>query len=392
MAREEQHNQDLRATLTLSQEEARYGTTRTLNLPGGRTVTVSLPAGVQTGQEIRVEGQSIPNSQATSVLVLTIVVALAENHPPQLNQEANETFTTLIQAPPPPPTPPQPPYISGQQIPPPLSPKPRSTALTVILLFLIFLTIGGGIFAYYSRVYVPNQIIAQATATTLTQVAGTSQAHTASTAQASATLQAIDNANATAIATLQDNYNQITSTAPAFNDILNTPDLNNWDTGRNCSFSHGAYHVNIADKNFFNYCVAQATNFINFAYQVQMTIITGDYGGIVFRADGANTKFYLLRIDQNGESILYYYPDKDGKHAKNLLQKTTNLFNTGLNQTNLITVIARENHIDMYINKKYLASVNDLSLLQSGQIGVVAGDITSPTDVAYNQAQVWKLS
>ncbi|MGH2494362.1 MAG: DnaJ C-terminal domain-containing protein, partial [Ktedonobacteraceae bacterium] len=51
---------EMRATLALSQSEARTGSSRTLNLPGGRQITVSIPAGVYDGQELRVAGQGEP--------------------------------------------------------------------------------------------------------------------------------------------------------------------------------------------------------------------------------------------------------------------------------------------------------------------------------------------
>ena len=46
---------ELRATLAISKSEALMGTSRTLTLPGGRKVTVNVPAGAYDGQIIRVE-------------------------------------------------------------------------------------------------------------------------------------------------------------------------------------------------------------------------------------------------------------------------------------------------------------------------------------------------
>lgn len=52
---------DLRATLAISKQEAESGISRMITLPGGQHVTVTVPAGAQHGQIIRV-----PNSDATS--------------------------------------------------------------------------------------------------------------------------------------------------------------------------------------------------------------------------------------------------------------------------------------------------------------------------------------
>lgn len=48
---------DIHARLTVSMAEAAAGTRRRLALPGGRTVEVSVPAGVAQGQRIRLRGQ-----------------------------------------------------------------------------------------------------------------------------------------------------------------------------------------------------------------------------------------------------------------------------------------------------------------------------------------------
>ena len=67
---------DVYATMTLSPIEAQNGTSRTLTLPGGRQVSVLIPAGVRDGQELHfpVQGQSSPWGGPTSTLILSIAV------------------------------------------------------------------------------------------------------------------------------------------------------------------------------------------------------------------------------------------------------------------------------------------------------------------------------
>ena len=62
----------------------------------------------------------------------------------------------------------------------------------------------------------------------------------------------------------------------------------------------------------------------------------------------------------------------------------------GLNQDNLVAVIAQGNKFDLYINGKYLdsASYNGPA---SGIIGAIADNVNGTTEVAYTQAQVWTL-
>jgi hypothetical protein len=429
MAIEEQNNRDLRATLALSQEEARNGTTRTLTLSGGRFVTVTIPAAAYEGQVIRLEGQGQAiGEQPPGALILTIAIASPENSsPPVLHEDANSA-TLLTHLPPPPPPSgaqssypgvttansypysyypaqgepqyyqqqqnygqygQQTPYTTGAPYTPPRS-KRRSPALMIALITLIILVLGISIPIYYINVFVPQQIAAQATSTAVAKVAGTAAVNATSTAQVVGTVQAQASATATVIAGHQANYDQITSGTPVLDDPMQNATLYNWDTGTGCAFTNGEYHVTIAQKGVFLYCSAEATNYSNFLYQVQMKIINGDFGGIIFRADTTNTRFYLFRIGQDGTYDLYYYPDKEGNHAKNLLSGNSSLIVTGANQSNLIAAAANNNTIDLYINKKYLISVNDSSL-NSGKIGVIAQGGANAADVVYTHAQVWTL-
>src|SRR5260370_89139 len=98
-------------------------------------------------------------------------------------------------------------------------------------------------------------------------------------------------------------------------------------------------------KGFFQPCFAEAPTFGNFAFQVQMTITQGDEGGIIFRADPVNSKFYLFRISQSGAYDLYLYVDNQGTHAKNLLSNSSTLIKQGQNQTNTITVVDIHCHL-----------------------------------------------
>lgn len=81
-----QYRGDVRATLAISQAEAETGTTRSLTLPEGRQISVTVPARVSDGATLRLEGQGIPYYEGGPVgpLMLTISTS-AEEHvlPPQ---------------------------------------------------------------------------------------------------------------------------------------------------------------------------------------------------------------------------------------------------------------------------------------------------------------------
>lgn len=71
---------NLHGTLTISLEEAFHGVTRELSLSGMQTIRVKIPAGVQSGQQLRLAGKGHPGEQGTKAgdLYLTILV---EKHP-----------------------------------------------------------------------------------------------------------------------------------------------------------------------------------------------------------------------------------------------------------------------------------------------------------------------
>ena len=187
----------------------------------------------------------------------------------------------------------------------------------------------------------------------------------------------------------QDRYNQITNSNPTFSDPLQSQDKNNWSEDTECSFSGGAYHVHVPST-FFAWCIEQSIDFSNFLYQVQLTIAKGDYGGIIFREDYTNTIFYHFYIGQDGSYNLFLYQDIKGQQGELLQSGHSSAINTGLNQTNLIAVLASGNNLYLYINKQFVTNISDGNS-RSGLIGVIALPNNNPTEVVASNAQVWKL-
>ena len=168
------------------------------------------------------------------------------------------------------------------------------------------------------------------------------------------------------------------------NDSLSTQSANNWAVNSGgCAFANGAYHATATQAGTFSVCMAQATNFFNFTYQVNMTILSGtagDGGGLIFRS--ASGKAYRLHVGSDGSFDLV-------DEAKSLASGNSAAIKTGLNQTNVLKVKAHGTSISLYINNVLLAKVED-SFSSSGAIGVLAVDFSQPTDVAFSNAQVWQ--
>ncbi|TMC84456.1 MAG: hypothetical protein E6J10_09530 [Chloroflexi bacterium] len=141
---------------------------------------------------------------------------------------------------------------------------------------------------------------------------------------------------------------------------------------------------------YISACFAQATNFSNFSYQIQMTIIKGDQGGIVFRADPSKGSFYYFHISTSGAYALETYSNYNPSRSEPLIQGTSPTIKTGLNQTNLITVVANGSSLKFFVNMQQIASVSD-GTYNGGKIGVIAEDISNPTEVVFRNVVVWPL-
>ncbi len=426
-----QQGNDLRAMLAISQNEAAYGTTRMLNLPDGRVIPVTIAPGTRSGQELRIEGQGqhITGGGPPGALILTISISTAENFGSQPYVQGGTDTPTEFIAPPPPPVQPSypgvnpggnftnypaqgqvppaygnnpyvaqptpapfvPPYYGAQGQVPVVPPAPRRSSrrplITTIIIGVLALLVIVGSVLYYGTVYSPQQQHAQATATAGAQAKSTTLA---GTAQAGATTTAQAGATATTVAQpLSDYKNIIAKTPDLLNDPLSSPSTNNWDTNANCSFKNGTYHAIETQTGFFYDCAARATNFTHFLFQIKMTFLQGTYGGIFFRSDPGNSKYYLLRFNRSsGQYDLYLYTDKQASNAKRLLDGTSTNFNTDLKKANIIAVLARGKTITLYVNGAYVDTVDD-STFAGGQIGVFAEDNQEASEISFEQAQVW---
>jgi len=292
----------------------------------------------------------------------------------------------------------------------PLQPQKKkglSRGIVALILILALLLVFSGVgLIYYSAVARPAQLHAQATATAQTILANDAHATSTVNAQATGTAVAYSNATATAQAqataqvqatttALQAIYTQATQGAPTLNSSLTAQDAYNWDVnnttdGGGCGFNAGTYHSTLFSKNFYFPCFAHASNFSNFAFQVQMTINQGDEGGLVFRSN-SNTdlaQYYLFSITQTGGYRLEV--SKDSTHNTSLAQDTSTAIKTGTGQLNTLTVVAKGSTLYLYINKQYVGSASD-STYSAGVLGVFASNASTTTDVSFSNAQVWAL-
>jgi len=421
---------DIRATLAISRREAMVGTSRMLTLPGGRRVSVFVPEGTLDGQVIRLEGEGESSSSGgpTGALILTIAVQQAEaTHPvsdassaettvrasnPRLQaipSQVNTTDSTLPASNPQLPSIPRSIPYEGVDSTLPASNQglweetrptlygtyeaygtsPRrpglSPSMTILLVGVVFIVVVAsvGLFAVLRSHQVANN---PATATATTPASPTGQANSTATTQV--------NATATFIAQNLNPYPPNTGTLVLFDPLSDNSQGYNWGEGTNdtsgCQFTGGAYQVSIA-ANTAQFCTAHNLDVSNFAFEVLMTIIQGDCGGIVFRSDHAELNGYFLRVCADGRYKLFL--TVNGK-VNNYVTSSRfgSAFNTGLNQSNQIAIVANGSTITLYVNRQQIDTLTD-STYSTGLIGVGAYDekVTRATVVAFSNARVWML-
>jgi len=84
------------ATLTLSQSEAEAGISRMLTLEGGEEITVSVPAGAQDGQVLRLAGAAPSAGEQAGVVLVNIAIKQAEKSRSTSGERSAQTPETPL--------------------------------------------------------------------------------------------------------------------------------------------------------------------------------------------------------------------------------------------------------------------------------------------------------
>lgn len=250
---------------------------------------------------------------------------------------------------------------------PPAQKPPRRlpAALTIFILVIVLLVVAAGLLVYYISIYQPGLSNTQATATAVTQLTRTAQA-----------TAAVENP--------YTHRGTLFFTDPL---RINTKSQN-WDVNGNCAFIKATYHAIAPNPHFSDYCIANRPSFSNFAIELTMKIIRGDAGGILFRVENTSpNQYYDFYVGQDGT---YGLEVVNGSLTTSLRQSTSAAIKQGLNQENLIGVVAQGKTIMLYVNHQLMGILADQTY-NHGQIGVYAVVYSHPTEVVFSNARLWKL-
>jgi hypothetical protein len=215
-------------------------------------------------------------------------------------------------------------------------------------------------------------------------------------------------------------YNMSRDPYPPHNHVLLLDEsLSNVDNGSDwpvdsssygvCTFTNGAYHVLEKQPGYLRWCLSNYSDFYDFTYEVQMTIVTGTCGGIIFRANaqaGGYHGYYYYEICKPDNYALYSFqlPGQLSASNSTKLPSSSQLYlltggiipglHTDANSSILITVVAITDTFALYLNHQKVDTVTD-DTLSFGEIGVAAHE-TNPvdashaaTDVAFSNVKVW---
>lgn len=304
---------------------------------------------------------------------------------PYGQSDQQETYITPQSQPPTP----LPPTQLPTQL-PPASPPParqrRSIVRTIILAMialLIILAAVGGLLIHNNQVAQDN---ADATATAQANATGTAHANASATAFANAT--ATFNAGLTATALVTSPFPRFTSLA--FQDPLTTGDTR-FPTASACQYQTAGYSVSDAQAGTYQWC-RESDSFGDFAFKVNMTITSGDCGGIAFRVVDLHD-FYMALVCSDGTYDVGLFQNGNASWATNLATRnSTSNIHQGSGQQNVIAIVVQGNTFNLYINDltKDVDTVTDNgNTFSQGQVGLVSDDLTNPTTAVYSNALLW---
>lgn len=160
-----------------------------------------------------------------------------------------------------------------------------------------------------------------------------------------------------------------------------------------CAFLSQAYYASQPQAGYFTTCLYRGFAYANFAFEVGMTIVQGDCGGIFFDADTLGKHFYYFRLCQKDGSYVLNSTTNNKKNQTIAYAPGCPAFKTGPGQFNRIAVDVQGHGFDLYVNGQKLANTWNSSYNLSydqGFIGVLADNLGLQTTVAFNDARVWK--
>lgn len=185
-------------------------------------------------------------------------------------------------------------------------------------------------------------------------------------------------------------YDQVTSQTPGLTDSMTNSSDDSWNlysgSAEGCAIQSDGLHVHISNPGKFFYCLDNETDAGDIAFQIQMRVLSGNGGGLVFRTNSLVGR-YVFELYQDG-SCRIFLSEKNAARPTTLASGEAS--SADANSTNTLTLIEKGNHYYFYVNGQYVTSLSDTTLT-SGYVGVIADDYNSPAEAVYTNAEIWDL-
>ncbi|HEX7734912.1 MAG TPA: protein kinase [Ktedonobacteraceae bacterium] len=197
--------------------------------------------------------------------------------------------------------------------------------------------------------------------------------------------------------TVSPHANPYTGTMPtlSFTDPLSQPNMwqsvqNNQLTNGYCLFEQGTYHASSNVPGSYTLCPASARqpSTSDMTFEVQMQIVHGACGGVLFRGDFQQGNFYYFDVCYDGLHYLTTYA------GFKLLQKlpvqgaALTALQKDAQATITIGIVAQGTALTFFLNGQQVDQLTD-STYTSGQIALFCFDINDPTEVIFSNARLW---
>lgn len=199
-------------------------------------------------------------------------------------------------------------------------------------------------------------------------------------------------------------YAQVMCKHASLSSALDRQDGLRWDENNQCGFRQGAYHVLLPATAYVAECFAHVGPFgPNVALQVDMTVLKGYSGGLVFRAQGPSTNWDVIisriPIDIWGQYNFYLASTNMPCHrskdpiALSYCYSPHGTITYGTGVTNTMTVIALGPQVYLYVNGFFIDQTQaPASSPLAGFFGVFANGSQAAADVAFRHIQLWNIS
>jgi len=188
-------------------------------------------------------------------------------------------------------------------------------------------------------------------------------------------------------------YRQVTSKTPDLTDPMTSATDTSWrlytSSTYGCAIQADGLHVHISDSEQFFSCLDTETDAGDIAFRVQMHQLSGEGGGLVFRAAYDGQGVYVFELSQDGSCRIFL--SKDSSSAPTTLTSgVASSANQGEDSLNTLTLIEKGSQYYFYVNGQYALHMQDATLT-TGSVGVFAEDYNASAEAVYTDAEIWDL-